>query len=267
MLNPAKNAAPAPRSRVAVLPESVRARRRSIAGYRLQTILFVSIVAISTLPVLLLGGWVEHSALEKEVDSVTEKHLLIARNLSQTLGRYASDLREGFAASIEAGMIRDVTPAMSRLLTSFSFGHVCIIDRDNRLIRSLIPDTETIKRTPPGQEILAALRQLAEAGRGDVIISDLMRDGGESRFFVVQALGEGRIAIGTLGVEYLRSVQRAVAFGERGHSMIVDAKGRVVAHPNANWEATAKDASKLSVVASMMRGETGVAQFYSPPMV
>ena len=48
--------------------------------------------------------------------------------------------------------------------------------------------------------------------------------------------------------------------------MVVDAAGRVVAHPNPQWEASSKDASKLSVVQKMMRGETGVSTFYSPPM-
>jgi len=93
-----------------------------------------------------------------------------------------------------------------------------------------------------------------------------MRDGGEPEFFVLLALEDGRLAIGCLGTDYIRQVQRAIAFGERGHSMIVDRTGRVVAHLNAKWEASSKDASKVSVVAKMMRGETGVATFFSPPM-
>ena len=202
---------------VAARPAAI-GRRRSISGFRLQTILFVAIVAISAVPVLLLGSWVEHSAMQKEIESVTEKHLLIARNLSRTLGRYVSDLKEGFRAAVEIGVTRDVSPAMSRLLTSLSFSHVCIIDRDNTMIRSLIPDTETVTRLPPGREVLTPLRDLATAAGGDVVISDLIRDNGESRFFVVQALDDGRIAIGTLGVDYLRSVQRAVAFDDADDS-------------------------------------------------
>jgi signal transduction histidine kinase len=48
--------------------------------------------------------------------------------------------------------------------------------------------------------------------------------------------------------------------------MMVDQNGLVIAHPNAEWQAISKDASKLSVVGQMMAGETGVAIFYSPPM-
>jgi signal transduction histidine kinase len=61
-------------------------------------------------------------------------------------------------------------------------------------------------------------------------------------------------------------MQRQIGFGKRGHSMVVDANGVVVAHPNRKWEQTSKNASKLSVVGAMMRGETGVSEFYSPPM-
>ncbi len=42
--------------------------------------------------------------------------------------------------------------------------------------------------------------------------------------------------------------------------------GRVLAHPNPNWQATAKDASGLEVVQKMITGNTGVMQFYAPPL-
>jgi HAMP domain-containing protein len=93
-----------------------------------------------------------------------------------------------------------------------------------------------------------------------------MRENDKAVFYVVMALDDGELMIGSLDPAFIRQVQRSITFGERGHSMIVDATGRVVAHPNAEWEASSKDASKLSVVQKMMRGETGVTQFYSPPM-
>lgn len=48
--------------------------------------------------------------------------------------------------------------------------------------------------------------------------------------------------------------------------MMVDQNGLVIAHPNSEWQATSKDAGKLSVVQKMIAGDTGVATFYSPPM-
>ena len=93
-----------------------------------------------------------------------------------------------------------------------------------------------------------------------------MRENDKGVFYVVKSLDQGKLMIGALDPAFIRKIQRSIAFGERGHSMVVDATGRVVAHPNAEWETTSKDASKLSVIQSMMRGETGVSTFYSPPM-
>ena len=73
-----------------------RVRRQAGAGYRLHVILFVALLVISLVPVLLLGAWVERSALQKEIAAVTEKHLLIASNLARTLSRYVGDVRDGF---------------------------------------------------------------------------------------------------------------------------------------------------------------------------
>jgi signal transduction histidine kinase len=72
--------------------------------------------------------------------------------------------------------------------------------------------------------------------------------------------------LAALELGFLQELQDSIEFGELGHSMMVDQNGLVIAHPNAEWQAISKDASKLSVVGQMMAGETGVAIFYSPPM-
>ncbi|HJP13701.1 MAG: hypothetical protein QF701_05090 [Nitrospinota bacterium] len=61
-------------------------------------------------------------------------------------------------------------------------------------------------------------------------------------------------------------MQKSISFGRKGHSMIVDRAGRVIAHPKKEWQKSSKDASGISVVQAMMRGETGVTVFYSPPL-
>ena len=239
---------------------------RTRTGYRLHVILFGALIVISLVPVLLLGAWVERSAMEQEIEAVAEKHLLIASNLSRTLSRYVGDVNEGFGAAIELALTDETSPAMSRFLLSLGFSHVCIVDGGNRITRQLIPDTETIRRVPPSLATMEQLRAIANAAWGKVVITDMIDDAGSPRLFVVQALGGGRIAVGVLGVDYIRSIQQAVMFGERGHSMIVDSKGRVIAHPNAKWQSTAADVTSLPPVARAILGESGVMQFYSPPM-
>ena len=75
---------------------------------------------------------------------------------------------------------------------------------------------------------------------------------------------DGKLGMGVVSTRYLVSLQQAIAFGDRGHAVITDGSGQVIAHPLKDWVAASKDISGVPVVAAMMRGETGVGQFYSP---
>lgn len=243
-----------------------RLAARIAKGYRVQLILFCALVFVSAVPVFLLAGWVQNNALEKEVQSVTEKHLLIARNLSGVLERYITDVQEVFRVAANNGHNGNALDGFEQLLRSLNFRYVALIDPANKLRNYVMAPTEMRRGVTMGQETLADLRAMTVGDPGEVVISDLMRVGEEPLFFVLRAFDDGVLAIGALEMTFLREVQAAIVFGERGHSMIVDGKGLVVAHPKVDWEATSKDASALSVVQKMMRGETGVATFYSPPM-
>ncbi|MDA1099781.1 MAG: ATP-binding protein [Proteobacteria bacterium] len=234
-------------------------------GIRLQFILFMCFLLISALPVVLLSAWDQHNALREEYEAVSEKHLIIAKNLSGVFGRYVKDVKEGFRFAVQYAESGVSNQASSRFLESLSFCDVSILDGANNVLQSLMA-IEDGRPPLPTATVIARLREASIGSKGDVIISDIIRDRDQPRFFVVMALAGSRIAVGTLTTDYVRTVQRQIAFGERGHSMVVDAKGVVVAHPNKTWEETSKNAAKLSVVGAMMRGETGVSEFYSPPM-
>ena len=79
---------------------------------------------------------------------------------------------------------------------------------------------------------LVAFRELARANPSSIAITDLVRVNNETLFFVIREFADGTMVLGALEMTFLREVQRAIVFGERGHSMIVDAKGRVIAHPD-----------------------------------
>ncbi len=251
-------------------PANKRRGERGLSGLaflsRLHVILFLALSAISAVPVLILAYWVETSAMEKEVTAVREKHLLLAQNLSAALSRYVVDVKAGFKVAVSGAETHPDPESLSEMLESLSFRHVCIIDSTNRITTSLVSASNGAEPKVKNLELVARLREVAAQAGGEVVITDLMNNGEEAMFFVVQQLDGGRFALGALAPDYLREVQRSIAFGKLGHSMMVDAKGVVIAHPNKEWERISKDASKLSVVRKMMRGETGVATFYSPPM-
>ncbi len=225
-----------------------RLAQRIGKGYRVQLILFSALVFVSAVPVFLLAGWVQTNALEKEVRSVTEKHLLIAQNLSGALERYVADVRETFRVASKNIANGDNIEGLDGLLRSLNFDYVVVLDGADRFEQFLVEPAVAHDGFELPMSMLDDLRGLAQTEPQDVHISDLVQIHGKPVFFVVRECDDGQLVVGALEPTFLREVQKSIAFGDRGHSMIVDAKGRVVAHPNKDWEATSKDASGLSVV-------------------
>ena len=63
---------------------------------RLRYLLAIAFVSIATVPLLLLGVWVEGTAMQKEVAAVSEKQLLLAENITTAFDRYANDVESSF---------------------------------------------------------------------------------------------------------------------------------------------------------------------------
>ena len=143
------------------------------------------------------------------------------------------------------------------------FRHVYIIGNDGTVLSFLSVTDGAPPRFPV--EILDKLRpQFAE---NKTVFSNVMADSqGRGTIFLTRRLGANQIAIGALDLDYIRKLQKAIAFGEKGHSAIVDRAGNILAHPKPEWQDSFKNISKIKPVVKMMAGETGVATFYSPAM-
>ena len=66
-------------------------------------------ILAATVPVLILGVWLERAATERAMSSVSEKHLLLAKSLKQALQRYATDLRATFHMFVRTAVTGDGT--------------------------------------------------------------------------------------------------------------------------------------------------------------
>ena len=238
-------------------------RRR---GVTLRRMLLVAFFLISLIPVGLLAIWTQRSAYEKELAEVSDRHLLLAKNLSHALDRYARDVEAAFQLSVAAMQSgTTIDGGVAALLVEMGFEHDCIVDAGGRPISIILNIEEREGYYTP--EEMAELRDIAEEAGGEVAFSGIRTNwAGMPKLIVVRELDDGRIALGALGTDYLIRLQKAIAFGERGHSAIVDQYGRVMAHPNEQWRLSRKDISKILPVSRMMRGETGVETFYSPAM-
>ena len=233
---------------------------------RLRHLLAAAFIAIATVPLLILGVWIEETAMEKELATVSEKHLLLAQNVTAALDRYALDAKATFGFFAESSADNQTSPAMVELARGLGFRHLCIIDDSGRVI-SRLDSTDSIGDRIPAETLNRLRPYIAEAGitDADVVFTDVMADAdGRATVYLIKRLQPGRVAIGALGLEYVRKLQKSIAFGRRGHSAIVDKKGSLMAHPNPEWQRQMKNIAKVKPVVKMMAGETGVTTFYAP---
>lgn len=231
----------------------------------IRSLLFISFFLVATIPIAILSIWVERSAVKKEIAAVNEKHLIVAQNLSGALSRYVTDIKLVFDLFSEEDNLPVNNAKLNNSLNALHLDYITIINKAGAVLST----THTDPIQPlllPENNLLDQLRETASKKMGEVVFSGITKFRNKPYFFVLKMLSSGNLALSPLNPEYVVKVQKEISFGERGHSMIVDHLGRVVAHPNAQWQASSKNASKLSVVQKMISGKSGVTEFYSPPM-
>ncbi len=233
--------------------------------FSLRSLILIVLLGFSILPVAVFYKWVERSAFQKEIAYVDENHLTIAKNLSAALSRYVIDLKSVFNLVVQNEAYSSSMADFQDALANFELCHVSIFDAENVLINQ-IAGTKDHTTDVPDAQTMTDLRKIAASANGDIVISGIRPYKGKPHFFVVQQLPGGKLATAPWNPRHVIALQKSIEFGERGHSMIVDQNGLVVAHPNAQWQASSKNASKLSVVRAMLSGKTGVMQFFSPPL-
>jgi signal transduction histidine kinase len=239
-------------------------RKMAAGRIGIRWIILSCFLLISIVPILSLYKYIEDSAVRREIANVEQSHLIIAQNLSVAMERYATDVELIFeitADALDAGK----TSLFDTGLTDFDMEFVVLLDGNNTPVaQASAGDTNTFGLLAP--KMLSDLRAFAEQDNGSVVFSGILPFNETPHIFVLKAFDDGMLALAPLSPRYLNKLQKSVAFGEKGHSMMVDQFGHVIAHPNAEWQASSKDASKISAVRRMMAGETGVQQFYSPPL-
>ncbi|MDG1530749.1 MAG: ATP-binding protein [Paracoccaceae bacterium] len=243
---------------------SVHRQSRSGLPIGIHWIMFFSLLLASVPPLVVLYKWMERSAILKEITYVDENHLIIAKNLAAAIERYSNDVALVFELASKS-LQADENLDLRETLDAFDLRFVALVNPSN-VVEKIVRGTHYTSTQSFLPEQLTQLRALVAIDPSETHFSGLQNFDEKPHFFLVRSLPEEMLAIAVLTPRYLVELQKSIIFGERGHSMMVDQNGLVIAHPNSEWQANSKDASKLSVVQKMIAGETGVATFYSPPM-
>jgi len=232
---------------------------------RLHHLLFLAFTLVAAVPIAILAIWAGQTAFQNELNAVRERHLLIARGMTATLSRYADDLKTAFTLTTASGTIASPPPGLANLLGSLNVVSLSVLNNDGS-VDSTFPGLGGVgAQGMIMRERLAELRALMAEAPNQPVLTRLFHDpSGRPVFYILRTMPGDRLAVGVVNPGYLTTLQQGVAFGEHGHAVITDAKGMVIAHPMKEWVAASRDLSNIPVVAAMMRGETGVGQFYSP---
>ncbi|MCZ6668747.1 MAG: ATP-binding protein [Gammaproteobacteria bacterium] len=234
---------------------------------KLRTLIFGALVLVSVLPVGILAYWEYQTAIDNAFTVVENQHKVIARNLTIALERYAKDTRSAFQLATENLQNPGEIEKLAQLLSELYFRHIYSIDT-----RGKIQNYQCALTCPADQQssntVLLSIKdtlQAAANNRGKAFFSKIVPNPvGEPTIYLVKKMPNGNIAIGEIASTYFIELQRAVAFGEKGHAAIFDQTGRVIAHPLPGWVKSRKDLSRVSIVQKMINGGNGVTMFYSP---
>ena len=234
---------------------------------KLRTLIFVALVLVSVLPVGILAYWQYKTANDNEFSVVENQHKVIARNLAIALERYATDLRSAFRLTANNLHHTHEIDGLEEHLSELYFRHVCSIDSDGNIQQQQCA-LACPKATRFPETVLKALGDTMRAATdipGRIYFSPItLNPSGEPAIYLVRHMDDGNMVVGEVAPDYFIELQKGVSFGEKGHAVIVDQTGRVIAHPREAWVASIKDLSGVTIVQQMMNGENGVTRFYSP---
>jgi hypothetical protein len=178
------------RGAVSARPET---RPRRWAWPRMHHLLFVAFTLVAGVPIGVLAIWEGQTAFQNELDSVRERHLLVARNLTSTMSRYVKDLKSAFPMAFAGGAMAQANAGLVNLLSSLDVIHICVLNRDGSVdsVFSGLTD-DVLMESPPDPERFKALRALADNTPNEPVLSKLFHDAANRPvFYLVTALPDG----------------------------------------------------------------------------
>lgn len=231
---------------------------------RLRFLFFLTLSGVAVLPIIALSTWTFVDAVDREIESVRDKHLVIAKNVGKALERYSIDLKNGFELVAKLPQVEQQSRAVAQFMESLEFEHLCIANRRTGVVLSAVaPLSHPCPQRIPAERFQLFV-SLLEDNR--IVFSPVMMGPhGRPVFYLLRVRGDNLI-VGAVSTRYIVKQGDAVAFGVKGHAAIVDQTGQVIAHPLPEWRRIIKNIANIPPVKRMLAEETGTAVFYSPAL-
>jgi diguanylate cyclase (GGDEF)-like protein len=249
-------------------------------GLSVNSLLLWCFILVAILPTAFFAVKVYDAAWENAWREVREKHQLLAENLTAPISIYVRDQQSILSLTshliaktdsivdAESEGIRDILS--NSLNSTHGFNSIFLLNNELKVINFV---SNKALKVPPSSLWFNKYDFLnVELHNGKNTVSQIIQHpfvGGPSIFIASHVNLENVssspvILVAELQLDPIEQLRRRIRFGKEGHSAIVDANGRVIAHPNANWMSKVHDLSQLDIIQNMMAGNTGIMEFYSP---
>jgi len=231
----------------------------------LRKTLALSLLLACGLPLLVFWLWPHSRALEAELQRAHERHLVLAQAAAETLDVYQINVEAAFSSIVDG--VRDGADLsfVAALLEAQSFSHFCIVDKaSGRVLEAFSLTGRAFPEVLPA-DLFAELARRVTQSPPQLNEVWLGQKGGP-QFLLVEDLGD-RYVFASVNGSFLERIANSVSFGEKGHMAILDAQGRVIAHPNPAWVAVGKDMLAIPNIAALYERQTPeVLMFHSPAL-
>jgi predicted signal transduction protein with EAL and GGDEF domain len=224
--------------------------------------------AFMLFPALTIGVWTYRQSVVDEFDDVKERHLLLAKNLSDTLGRYALNTKLIFEDVVENLSNGIANETSKEILKKLDFIEIAIVELNSGNILNCLSSNKSLEAdrspSPPTANRIVLNTARKWAIEGKTTFSPVISTGTNEYFILLIRKFGNKIAIGKLKTDYFNSLGDSISFGKKGHAIIVDNLGNVLSHPRKQWVKKQKNLAKIGPVAKMLDRKTGIQSFHAP---
>ena len=262
-------------------------------------LIFASFVLVSIIPVGIIAYDVYNKSWENAWTEATEKHQLLAVNLTKSISLYVQ------GRSTQLGYLSKTlsdneftTEEKSELLASFfksftELSSLAYVKANGELEKFLHDDTNItaspsaplsidafatqpyfIKTRDEQVPLIEAIITSPFTNKPTIIITkpiirnitEETTEGSEEQSTenIENKKHSTDVLIAELSIAPIEELRRSIKFGTEGQPAIFDPSGKVIAHANSGWMEQMKDLSVLPVVKKMLNKETGVTEYFLP---
>ena len=225
---------------------------------RMRAIFLATFVLVAVLPASLLSVWIISTTTGREFEDTAQKQIQLSKVFAQSLDQYAQNLRSIFIYCVELYGTEPL-PEAKRRIAEIGLQYFAVLDTGTGE-RSLFQLGDSVGG--PTRENWAEIEKAVTDK--PQFLPLMLDDLGEPKLFIAVRGPGQKIFASAIETSSIVRKQQSISFGMHGHAVVLDQIGQAIAHPLAEWGASAKDLSAIEPVQHALAKKQGFTVFYAP---